>query len=377
MIDDRPNPVSPNPSRPAGGGSYRFTALAIVALLAVAGGYYWYQRTENAATPEVDEFNVLRPFFRQLAANAKLSPEYNDTEPADLVADAPKDPARLVAVEEIGFCVVGTDDESRLRAEQEEWKDLMAALEKTTGKKVVYRTEIPNSAQQMEALKSGRLHVTAFNTGAVPLAVNTAGFVPLFAAADAEGKFSYQMQILVRAGSPIADPKDLKGKRIGFVTLSSNSGAKAPIQILKDSFGLLLGRDYHFAFIGDHYGAIGELVHGAEVDAVCVASDLKSRAVSSGKIRFRGVDKEFRADMFREIYTSDSFPPLCFGVPHNLPVPVRTAIEAAFRDYRFADTSAKRYAQQGKVRFAPVDYRKDWKIIREVDASLSRFADIP
>jgi len=320
---------------------------------------------------------VLKTFFAGLGKSSTLAAGYLDTDPADLVADAPKDPAAPIVVEEIGFSVVGTDDEARLKAEREEWKDLMAALEKATGKKVVYRTDIPSPAAQMEALRAGKLHVTAFNTGAVPLAVNTSGFVPLFAPADAEGKFSYQMQILVKAASPIQKPEDLKGKKVGFVALSSNSGAKAPIQILYDKFKLLPGRDYSFSLIGDHYASIGELVHGTEFDAVCVASDLKARAVSSGKIKFRAEQKELKAEMFREIYTSDSFPPLCFGIPHNLPAPMRTAIETALRGYKFADSSAKKYAQQGKVGFAPVSYEKDWKLVREVDAALSKLADLP
>jgi phosphonate transport system substrate-binding protein len=70
-------------------------------------------------------------------------------------------------------------------------------------------------------------------------------------------------------------------------------------------------------------------------------------------------------------------PPLCFGVAHNLPKDLRAKIETAFRDYRFAGSSADKFAKQGKTKFAPVNYEKDWKIVRDIDATLGRYADLP
>ena len=111
--------------------------------------------------------------------------------------------------------------------------------------------------------------------------------------------------------------------------------------------------------------------------AVCVASDLKERTIAAGKVRFRGEQKAgLSADQFRVIYTSDPFPPFCFGVPHNLPKDVRANVEKAFREFRFEGTSARKYAQQGKVGFAAVSYDKDWKYVREIDAALGRYAEL-
>ncbi|MDB5312036.1 MAG: phosphate/phosphite/phosphonate transporter substrate-binding protein [Gemmataceae bacterium] len=255
----------------------------------------------------------------------------------------------------------------------------MAALEKATGKKVKYLADVPGPDTQMAALRGGRLHVTAFNTGAVPPAVNTAGFVPLFAPADAAGNFAYQMRILVKAGGPVRKPEDLRGKTVGFVALSSNSGAKAPMFALKEKFGMLPGRDYQFRFTGDHFASIAELVYGSDYDAVCVAGDLMDRAVAEGEVRRRGEGKTraLKADQLRVVFTSDSFPPLCFGVPHDLPKDVRRNVEKVFREFKFEGTSAGKYARQGKVKFAPVNYEKDWEYVREIDAALSRLAELP
>ncbi|HJZ57777.1 MAG TPA: phosphate/phosphite/phosphonate ABC transporter substrate-binding protein [Gemmataceae bacterium] len=362
---------SPQPPTPPKTGGSRLLPVGFVLLLVVAaGGYYLYERSKNKPEPPPDEFQALKPFFTQLGKSQTLAEGYADTN-KDLVADAPTDPAKFLKVEEIGFTTVGTDDEERLKREQAEWADFMKALEAATGKKVKYLTDVPSPEGQMEALRAGRLHVTAFNTGAVPAAVNTAGFVPLFAPADAQGNFTIQMQILVKADSPIQKPEDLRGKTVGFVSLSSNSGAKAPMVILKDKYGMLPGRDYQYKLSGDHFVSLAGVVYGTDYDAVCVASDLKDRAVAAGKIKFGPQEKDLKAEQFRVILSSDPFPPLCFGVPHNLPPEVRAGVEKAFRDYKFTGASARR------AKFVPVNYEKDWKYVREIDAALGRFAEIP
>jgi phosphonate transport system substrate-binding protein len=349
----------------------------VVVLLAAAGGYYWYERSKNQP-PAIDEFQNLKPFFTKLGENQSLAAGYADAD-KDLVADPPTDTTKLLNVPEIGFTTVGTDDEERLKAEQEEWQALMTALQAATGKPVKYLTDVTSPETQVDAVKAGRLHVTAFNTGAVPTAVNTAGFVPLFCAADAQGNYSIRMEMLVRADSPIQKPEDLRGKTLGFVALSSNSGGKAPMVVLKEKYGMLPGRDYTFKLTGTHEASIAALASGTDYDAVCVASDLKERALAAGKVRVPGQkdEKEVRADQFRVIYTSDPFPPLCFGVPHNLPPDVRANVEKAFSGFAFSPAAGKKNFGQGRAKFARVNYEKDWKFVREIDATLSGFAKLP
>ena len=135
------------------------------------------------------------------------------------------------------------------------------------------------------------------------LAVNTAGFVPLAAPADAEGKYGYEMEILVPASSSSQSPADLKGKSIAFTTLSSNSGAKAPLVILKSQFQMLPVRDYQYVLTGSHQRSLKEFAAGTH-DAACVANDMLARAVAAGEIQ---------PEQYRSIYKSESFPPLCLG----------------------------------------------------------------
>jgi phosphonate transport system substrate-binding protein len=364
-----PQPA-PAPNR---GGSYLPVVGLIVLLAAAAGGYFLYTKFRTP-TP-ADELAMLRTFIKQASQKQTLADGYADAN-ADLVADAPTDPAKLLTVpDEITFCFVPTDDPGRQQADEADWKDLMAALGKATGKKVRYITEVASTEQQIEAIRAGQLHVTAVNTGLVPAAVNTAGFVPLYAPADAQGSFSYQMEVVVRADGPIQKVEDLRGKRVGLASPSSNSGGKAAMVTLKRQAGLLPGRDYKFDYSGDHFRAVAELA-GGQHDAVCVAGDLLARMYADRIIQYGEEEVKVAPEQFRTILKSPPFPALCFGVPHNLPPELRAGVAKAFEGFSFTGTSAgKRYGSQGKVRFAKVDYRKDWEEVRKIDDDLTRLLD--
>jgi phosphonate transport system substrate-binding protein len=334
-------------------------SLVLLLLIAVAGylAYVLYARPAP-----VNEIATIGTFLAKAAQHQKLDGSYRDAD-GDLVADAPSDPGKLQKVDTIGFCMVAGDDP---RQAQEEWQDFLQALEKATGKKAIYRADIETLEAQLAALKDGTLQITAFSTGEVPVAVNTAGFVPLASPANADGKYSYEMEILVPASSTYRSPTDLKGKTVAFTTMSSNSGAKAPLMILKDQFHLLPGRDYNHVMTGSHQRSIQGLASG-KYDAVCVANDVLASAVATGDIR---------DEQYRSIFKSGSFPPLCLGIAHDLPPEVSDQVKQVFQGFRFQGTSlAKRFGPQGKVRFAPVDYKRDWAQVRDIDDALSRLAD--
>jgi hypothetical protein len=91
-----------------------------------------------------------------------------------------------------------------------------------------------------------------------------------------------------------------------------------------------------------------------------VASDLYAAEVRAGTVR---------EEQFRQIGKEGPFPPLCFGVPHNLPPELRKQVEGVFEGFRFGGSPGS----EGK--FARVDYALNWKPVRDVDASLSRLLD--
>lgn len=359
---ETPATVGPS-SKGRGRGSSTGLLLAFVLILA-AGAYYFYVlRTEgNAQSP--DELQALKPLISDMARYRTLDPRYKD-EDGDLVADPPADAMALRDPAELRFVGIPSDFADDPEAGAAYWKDLTNHLAQATGKPVLFASEVKSFDDQLTGLKDGHLHITAFTTGQVPAAVNSAGFVPLVCPASDDGKYAYQMEILVRPASAIQSPKDLKGRTIAFSALSSNSGSRAPLVILAEEFHLLPGRDYQFLFTGDQLRSL-QMLKADRVAAVCVANDFFQRMLADPR-------HELKAEDFRSIYKSESFPPLCFGVAYDLKPELRAKIEEGLKSFRIAGSSVKR----PETRFAPVNYKLDWAYVRQVDAALSRLLETP
>ena len=159
----------------------------------------------------------------------------------DLVADAPADPKQLVNPSTLIFAYTPVEDPA---VYTKVWDGFLRHLEKVTGKKVVF-FPVQSNAAEIEAMRSGRLHIAGVNTGSNPIAVNCAGFVPFAIMAGKDGTFGYEMEIIVPADSPIKTPADLKGKKLAFTAPTSNSGFKAPSAILESEFKLEAEPRFH------------------------------------------------------------------------------------------------------------------------------------
>ena len=126
----------------------------------------------------------------------------------DLIADIPTDPAQQVDPDTLIFAYTPVEDPAVYKTA---WADFLTYLEKETGKKVVF-FPVQNNAAQIEAMRSGRLHIAGFNTGSNPLAVNCAGFRPFTIMASPDGSFGYEMEIITYPGSGIEKMEDIKGR---------------------------------------------------------------------------------------------------------------------------------------------------------------------
>ena len=105
-----------------------------------------------------------------------------------------------------------------------------AHLAKCLDKKVVFY-QVQNNAAEIEAMRSGRLHVGGFSTGPTAFAVNLAGAIP-FAIKGTEKEFQgYNLIVIVKASSPYQKLSDLKGKKFAHTAPSSNSGHLAPLAL--------------------------------------------------------------------------------------------------------------------------------------------------
>lgn len=282
-----------------------------------------------------------------------LDQKYCDRD-GDMVADTPTDPKLLSDPKELIFSYTPLEDPAVYVGV---WEGFLKHMETVTGRKVRF-FQVQSYAAQLEALRSGRLHVAGVNTGSNPVAVNCAGFVPFAMMAMADGSFGYQMEIIVPAASAVKAPADLKGKTIAFSAPTSNSGYKAPAAILKADYGLEEGRDYKVSFSGKHDNSVLGVVNG-DYDAAAVANSVMKQMAA------RDV---FDSAALRSIYKSQTFPTTGYGIAHNLNPALAAKIKDAFFTFPWAGSGlAKEFAEE---KFVPITYKTDWDVVRKVDAAM-------
>lgn len=277
-----------------------------------------------------------------------LDPRFCD-EDRDLVADPPKDASRFRDPSTLIFTYTPVEDPAVYR---DLFQPFMEYLEEATGKRVTYYT-VHSNAAQIEAMRSGRLHVGGFSTGPTGFAVNLAGAVPFTVKGFPDGLQGYNLILLVRADSPFQQPSDLKGKRVAHTSPSSNSGNLAP-RILLPPHGLVPEEDYEVLFSGKHDQSVMGVLTG-DYDAAPVASDVFDRMVRRGTVN---------AEDFRIIYRSDIFPTSSFAYAHDLHPDLVRRIVGAFHTYRFNEEMQKAF--DGADRFYPITYKKDWAVVRQI-----------
>jgi len=270
----------------------------------------------------------------------------------DLVADAPTDPKQLVNPQTLIFSYTPVEDPA---VYQKAWDGFVKHMEKITGKRVVF-FPVQSNAAQLEAMRSGRLHVAGVNTGGNPIAVNCAGFVPFTMMAAKDGSFGYEMEILVHADSPIKAPADLKGKKVAFTAPTSNSGYKAPSAILQADFGLEAKKDYEPVFSGKHDNSILAVIN-KDYESAAVANSVLSRMIER---------KVIDPTKLRSIYKSETFPTSGYGHAHNLNPKLVEKVKEAFFTFQWEGSALKQEFQK-EDRFIPITYKKDWNLIRKID----------
>ena len=283
----------------------------------------------------------------------KLDKAYCDRN-GDLVADTPTDAKQLVNPSTIIFSYTPVEDPA---VYPKVWDGFIKHMEKITGKKVVF-FPVQSNAAQLEAMRSGRLHVAGVNTGGNPIAVNCAGFVPFTMMASKDGSFGYEMEIIVPADSPVKKPDDLKGKKVAFTAPTSNSGFKAPSAILKADFGLEAKKDFEPVFSGKHDNSVLGVAN-KDYDAAAIANAVMNRMFDR-----KVVDPE----KIRRIYKSDTFPTTGYGYAHNLDPKLVEKIKEAFFTFKWEGSDLKKEFKKDH-KFIPITYQKDWNIIRKIDAA--------
>ena len=297
----------------------------------------------------------LSPVQAAECARGTLDARYCDVD-GDLEADTPTDPSKLKDPKTLIFAYTPVEDPAVYKTA---WADFLTHLEKETGKKVKF-FPVQSNAAELEAMRSGRLHIAGFNTGSNPLAVNCAGFNPFVIMARKDNSFGYEMEILTYPGSGIEKVEDIKGKMLAFTSPTSNSGFKAPSAILKAEFNMIPDRDFKPTFSGKHDNSILGVAN-KDYPAASIANSVKMRMISRGVIK---------ADQVKVIYTSQTFPTTGFGVAHNLKPELKAKIKNAFLNFEWAGTSLeKEFSKSKEGKFLEMTYKKFWDVIRKIDTA--------
>ncbi|MEM8694251.1 MAG: phosphate/phosphite/phosphonate ABC transporter substrate-binding protein [Pseudomonadota bacterium] len=295
------------------------------------------------------------PVAAQDCPRGDLDDRYCDAD-GDLIADIPNDPADLVDPDTLIFAYTPVEDPA---VYETAWADFLAHLEEATGKDVVF-FPVQNNAAQIEAMRSGRLHIAGFNTGSNPLAVNCAGFRPFTIMAAEDGSFGYEMEILTHPGSGIESVEDIRGGQMAFTSETSNSGFKAPSAILASEFGMTAGEDFEPVFSGKHDNSILGVAN-QDYSAAAIANSVLGRMLE------RDVVSE---DQLVSIYKSQTFPTTGYGTAHNLKPELQKNIRDAFFSFEWEGTSLEEeFGKNGEAQFLEMTYQDFWSVIRTIDAA--------
>lgn len=286
------------------------------------------------------------------ANRGDLDQRYCD-EDGDLVADRPKDAKNIQNPSTLIFSYTPVEDPA---VYENVFADFMAHLSKVTGKRIRW-FPAESYAAQVEAMRSGRLHIAGVATGPTPYAVNLAGFVPIVAMQRPDGSVGYTLQLITHRDSTIKTVADLKGKRVAHVAPSSNSGDLAPRALFK-ALGIEPGKDYQVLYSGKHDNSIMGVVN-KDYDAAPIANTVMERMQARGM---------FKPGTLRVVYESKPFPRTAFGVAHNLAPELQAKIREAFLSFDFKKSKlATEFKDVEK--FAPVSYRDNWRDVRTIQKS--------
>ena len=197
--------------------------MAVVIGLGIVGLLAYQVINSSVGTPVGGENLTMRTIGLTSPISNRLDPAFLDNN-ADLVADAPADEADIIDPATLTFSFIATsqDGDRYLTV----FADFADHLTSKLGRPVEIQT-FTSTDDQLAALRDGSLHVTMFNTGSVPIAVNAAGCVPV-AAPGTETPQAYRMLIIAPPGSPVNQITDLRGRELTVTRPTTNTHRKRP-----------------------------------------------------------------------------------------------------------------------------------------------------
>jgi phosphonate transport system substrate-binding protein len=270
-------------------------------------------------------------------------------ENGDLLADMPRDAKRIKDPDTLFFTNSPLDDPAVFNKLMQPFVEHLAQC---TGKKVRFY-DVYSSAAAIEAMRSGRMHIGTMSSGDTAFAVNVAGAIPFGIRGDAKGPQGYQLWVIVKKDSAMQKLADLKGKKVAHTTPSSNSGNLAP-RALFPAEGLTPEKDYKVLYSGKHENSVAGVASG-DYDAAPIAHDILVRMAERGLVKMED---------FRIIWRSRDFPPGGLSMAHDLAPALQQKLRECTYNFKYTPDMVKGF--QGADRWLPIDFKRDWEVIRKV-----------
>ncbi|HET6246177.1 MAG TPA: PhnD/SsuA/transferrin family substrate-binding protein [Tepidisphaeraceae bacterium] len=273
-------------------------------------------------------------------------------------ADKSRDPATIV----LAHVVASDTDKIGL-----DWEKFEAHIAAVTGRKVIDRS-FDNNPEDLDAIKDGKISVVVVHAPEAPFLVNNYGFQPFAVVGDESGAIGNHLDIIVAPNSEISHPGDLKKHALVCTTPSSITGYRAAVTLLLHNEGLRPNVDYDVTWSVSQKKSIKGVI----------AHKFNSAAVSDEKLQSMLADGDIKESQYKVIYSSEVIPRATIGCFYDLKPELAAKIQQAiisFKSEKMTSADAGEDSQGDAadavkhVRFIPVDYKRDFKLVREIDDS--------
>jgi ABC-type phosphate/phosphonate transport system substrate-binding protein len=328
----------------------------LLGALAVAAGYtfdeYLHERSAINGQ-QVNEAAVVKAAGLVEPIEKHLIPTFTDTQ-GRLLADPPASPDQFVDPKVI---VVAHLESSDAESAEVPWDQFEAYLAKATGLKVVDKPFEENPSE-LAGIKDNSITLLAIHAADTPFLVNNFGYEPAAVLADDSGATGNHLDLVVPADSPIADPSGLRGHSLACTLPKSITGYRAAIAMLLEKADLRPDVDYNIVWTLKQKKSIKGVI-GHTFQAAAVSDDKLHAMLDKGSIL---------TSQYKIIFQSEVIPRTTIGWFYNLKPELAAQLRQAILSFKPDASSADdEDASSKSLHFIPMDYKADFKFVREID----------
>jgi phosphonate transport system substrate-binding protein len=349
--------------KPAGGrrtsgkfGMVTRIAMLICVLAAVVyAGNAWMGMRSSRADQAASENTVVRAMGLIEPTEKHLSSEFTDST-GSLLADPPKDPAQFIEPRTIVLAHLADSEE----AQSMNWPDVEKHITQVTGLPV--EDEIfDNGPAQLDEIKAGKITLVALHAADAPFLVNNYGYEPIAVMGNEGGAAGNKLDLIVPENSSLSRPADLKAQpnstphNLTCSVPSSITGYRAAVTLLLENEQLRPNVDYFVTWSMKMKDSIKGIADG-KYEMAAISDDKLQSMLEKGTVK---------QDSYRIIYSSDVIPRTTIGSFYNLKPDLAGKIREAILSFK--PTGAETEDGDKPMRLLPVDYKKDFALVRKID----------